>query len=268
MGHFLAAMRHGIPASLPYFLPLPISPFGTLGAVIGMDGTRANRKQMFDIGLAGPLAGLLVIVPVLWLGMRNLDLSGPAHGLVWDTPLIVRWLLNDYQPPGYHGQTYLGFSQVNAYFMAAWVGLFITALNMLPVSQLDGGHVLHALFGPRGRWISRGVVLLAVGYMAWALTPIWLLMVVLVLVIGVDHPPTRDDRVPLGWLRFGLGLISLLIPVLCLPPTVYKVLTNAEATTASAPLDPLGTVPGGGGRENRGVDIVKTTLPDRAGSLH
>jgi hypothetical protein len=67
-------------------------------------------------------------------------------------------------------------------------------------------------------------VLLAVGYMVWALTPMWLLMVVLVLVIGVDHPPTRDDRVPLGWFRFSLGLISLLIPVLCLPPTVYKVL--------------------------------------------
>lgn len=223
MGHFLATVRHRIPASFPYFLPFPISPIGTMGAVIGMDGTKANRRQMFDIGLAGPLAGLAVIVPVMWVGIQQIDWTAPRHGpFVLDAPLVIRWILDYSQPAGYQTGTDIWYSQLNPFFMAGWVGLLITGLNMLPVSQLDGGHVIYTLFGRRSYWIARGFMLAAIGYIVLAQAVMWTLMVVLVLLIGTDHPPTRDDTVPLGWFRTGLGVVSLLIPVLCFPLHVLK----------------------------------------------
>ena len=157
MGHFLATVRYRIPASLPYFIPFPIALIGTMGAVIGMDGLRANRKEMFDIGLAGPIAGLLVAVPVLWIGVGRLDLTQPpaASSTAVESPLLVNILMQIRQPQGYeenlaaqkglaaaemnqqwwHGQT-IWTSQLNPYFMAGWVGMLITGLNMLPISQL------------------------------------------------------------------------------------------------------------------------------------
>ncbi len=225
MGHFLAAHRYRIPASLPFFLPFPISPFGTMGAVIGMDGMRANRKEMFDIGLAGPLAGLIVAVPVLLMGIHQLDLTTPEHGpFKMDTPLAVRMIMEVSPPPGYTSGDEVWYSQLNPYFMAGWVGLLITGLNMLPVSQLDGGHVIYTLFGKRARWIARGFIIAAMLYIWFAQAWMWSVMLILVLLIGVDHPPTRDDTVKLGWFRTALGVVSLSIPLLCFPPQVFKFL--------------------------------------------
>jgi len=229
MGHFLATLRYGIPASLPYFVPFPISPVGTMGAVIGMDGRRADRKEMFDIGLAGPLAGLFVAVPILLIGIQQLDLSTPGHGLYrLDMPLSVRWVLQSDPPPGYHvngaGADQIWCSHLNPYFMAGWVGLLITGLNMMPVSQLDGGHVIYALFGRRSRWIARGFMVAALTYMTVTRTwDRWALMMVLIFLIGIHHPPTRDDTAKLGWLRIAVGLASLAIPLLCFPPQVLHV---------------------------------------------
>ncbi len=223
MGHFIAALRYRIPASLPYFLPLPISPIGTMGAVIGMAGMRANRKEIFDIGIAGPLAGLVVAVPVMWVGIQQLDLTTPEHGMfALDTPLSVRLALEHASPPGYESGDGVWYSQLNPYYMAGWVGLLITGLNMLPVSQLDGGHVLYTLFGKRAHWIARGFMILAIAYIVYNKAWAWSLMVLLVLLIGTDHPPTRDDSVPLGWFRTALGLASLAIPLLCFPPDPFK----------------------------------------------
>jgi membrane-associated protease RseP (regulator of RpoE activity) len=98
------------------------------------------------------------------------------------------------------------------------VGLLITGLNMLPVSQLDGGHVIYALFGRRAHWIARGFVLLAITYIVLGDALIWAPMLILVVLIGTDHPPTSDDSVRLGWFRYTLGCASLLIPILCFPP--------------------------------------------------
>jgi Zn-dependent protease len=219
MGHFLATVRYRIPASLPYFLPLPISPIGTLGAVIGMDGTRADRKQMFDIGLAGPLAGLVVAIPIMWVGITRLDLTQSDEGLFYlDLPLLTKVALAEAQPPGYSAGAKVWNTQLNAYFMAGWVGLLITGLNMLPVSQLDGGHVIYALFRKRAHWIARLFMLIAIIYIVAAWQWNLMLMFTLVMFIGTDHPPTRDDSVPLGWFRWLLGLLSLAIPLLCFAP--------------------------------------------------
>jgi Zn-dependent protease len=223
MGHFLAALRYRVPASLPFFLPFPISPVGTMGAVIGMEGMRANRREMFDIGLAGPLAGLVVAIPVMLIGIDRLDLNTPEYGpFALDTPLSVRLILEASPPPGYESGDEVCYSQLNPYFMAGWVGLLITGLNMLPVSQLDGGHVIYTLFGKRAHWIARAFMLGAVGYIIYQQAWMWSLMVFLVLLMGTDHPPTSDDSVRLGWFRTTLGLLSLLIPLLCFPPLVFK----------------------------------------------
>jgi Zn-dependent protease len=224
MGHFIATLRHRIPASYPYFLPLPISPIGTLGAVIGMDGMRANRKQMFDIGIAGPLAGLVVAIPILLIGVARLDFSEPPYG--WyklDTPLSVRMLLDAIQPEGYVSGQLIWHGQLNPFFMAGWVGLLITGLNMMPVSQLDGGHVTYTLFGKKAHWIARGFMLFAVAWVFYAHAPQFLLMILLIMLVGTDHPPTSDDGVRLGWFRTALGWASLSIPILCFAPRVIVV---------------------------------------------
>lgn len=220
MGHFLTTLWHRIPASLPFFIPLPLfTPIGTMGAVIGMDTVRADRRQLFDIGIAGPLAGLLIAIPITWIGVTKLDLTqAPAGAYALDLPFAMRAMMSYIRPPGYEPDKLIAASQLNAYFMAGWVGLLITGLNMIPVSQLDGGHISYTLFGRRAVWISRIIVWGAAVYMIASLQFTWILMVAIVLFIGVKHPPTRDDRVPLGRFRVYLGLASLLIPVFCFAP--------------------------------------------------
>jgi membrane-associated protease RseP (regulator of RpoE activity) len=224
MGHFLMTVYYRVPASFPYFLPFPISPLGTLGAVIRMDSREADRKQMFDIGIAGPLAGLVVAVPLLIVGIQRLDLTQPpepaevhpGHLFKLGLPLGLRMMMNRMPPPGYTGQAEIDILQVNPYFMAGWVGLLVTALNMMPVSQLDGGHITYCMFGKAAHWIARGFMVLAIAYMVYSGAYWMIVMLGLILLIGVDHPPTANDYAPLGFVRYALGVGSLAIPALCL----------------------------------------------------
>jgi membrane-associated protease RseP (regulator of RpoE activity) len=223
MGHFLMTVRYGIPASFPYFLPFPLSPLGTFGAVIRMDSREADRKQMFDIGIAGPLAGLVVAIPLLLIGIRQLDLTRSLDSPVGDgavfqlgMPLASRGLLALLHPPGYMGASHISVLHVNPFFMAGWVGLLVTGLNMMPVSQLDGGHITYCLFGRKAHWIARAFMVAAIGFMIYLSTYWMTIMLGLILLIGVDHPPTRNDQAPLGWFRYALGIGSLVIPILCL----------------------------------------------------
>jgi membrane-associated protease RseP (regulator of RpoE activity) len=227
LGHFVAALIYRVRASLPYFVPLPISPIGTLGAVIVMHSHTANRRQIFDIGLAGPIAGLIVAVPILWIGIHNLELTPPTgqERLSLPAPLAMRLAIDYVHPGKYNADVGVPITQMNAWYMAGWVGLLVTGLNMLPVSQLDGGHVTYALFGRAARWIARGFMLVAFVYMGllafyFRTQPSWLLMAVLVMLLGVDHPPTSDDTAPLGWFRTLLGWASLAIPIFCFVPNL------------------------------------------------
>ncbi|MBX9788271.1 MAG: site-2 protease family protein [Pirellulales bacterium] len=216
MGHFLQAVRYHVPASLPFFIPVPLAPIGTMGAVIGMQGSQANRKELFDIGLSGPIAGLVVALPILYFGVMN-EPSGvvTGHELRFGVPLLMKWMFQwlrpEIGPVGLVGP-------LNPLLMAGWVGLLITGLNMLPVSQLDGGHVAYALFGRYAHWLARAVIMGAIGYMVISQVYGWIIMLALVMAIGPDHPPTHDDRVPLGWWRVVLGILSLGLSVICFHP--------------------------------------------------
>ncbi len=223
MGHFIQTLRHQIPASYPLCIPVPFNAIGTMGAVISMDGSRANRKEIFDIGLAGPLAGLVVAVPILWLGVQRLDLGPavptPPTEIQLNSPLVVTWMI-DHLHPEYRGRTeWIPLSKVNAFFMAGWVGMLITGLNMMPISQLDGGHTLYGLFGRRAHTYVRAFVIVAVAYVVLYIeqAALWTPMLILVILMGIYHPPTSNDRVELDNFRWLLGVASLSIPILCFP---------------------------------------------------
>ncbi|MGI8979228.1 MAG: site-2 protease family protein [Pirellulaceae bacterium] len=223
MGHFVYTVYYRIRCTLPFFIPLPIAFTGTMGAVIAMEGNKANRRQIFDIGIAGPIAGLCFAVPILWWGVRNLNLDAPAGGgFALDLPLAIRWLVDQLHPGKLGDTNHVWLSQANPYFIAGWFGLIMTALNMMPVSQLDGGHITYTLWGKGAHWVARGFMVFVFAYIAFDPRNhgAGALMAVLVMFIGTDHPPTSDDKVPIGWFRCLLGHASLIIPIICFTPKI------------------------------------------------
>lgn len=226
MGHFLQTVRYGIPASYPLCIPVPFSLIGTMGAVISMDGMRANRKQIFDIGVAGPLAGLVVAAPILYVGVKQLNLGAPVapNDIQLYNPVIVRWMIEWMHPEWAANASWVSVSQLNPFFMAGWVGMLITGLNMMPVSQLDGGHTIYALFGRDAYKIARAFIIVAIAYVVLNLeqAAIWTPMLILVILLGIHHPPTADDSVELDDFRWLLGVASMSIPILCFPLQAIK----------------------------------------------
>ena len=206
-GHFIAARLHGIPATLPFFIPVPVLLTGTMGAVIGMEGSRASRRQLFDIALAG----LVVAVPVLAVGLLT---GEAAKHSPFAMPPLARGILGLVRPDIAADATIAP----NALFMAGWVGLLVTGLNMIPISQLDGGHVSYAIFGRRAHWIARSVLIASIAAIVILGRTNWVAMVVLVTLLGTDHPPIRADGRPLGLARTVLGVLSFLIPIMTFMP--------------------------------------------------
>ncbi len=219
MGHFVQTLRYHVPASLPFFIPVPFMLTGTMGAVIGMEGSQADRKQLFDIGIWGPWAGLLVALPITWFGIQRATVMEGEAPIVLGDPLIFR-LMAHYLRPDIAADAILNKGQ--PLLMAGWVGMLITGLNMLPISQLDGGHVIYGLFGRRAKIVSRAFMIAAILFIVFDEHYNWTIMLVIVILLGVDHPPTRDDDVPLGWWRRVFGLASLAIPVLCFTPVTFN----------------------------------------------
>ncbi|MGH7702196.1 MAG: site-2 protease family protein [Gemmatimonadales bacterium] len=227
LGHYFAARRYAIDASLPYFLPVPpsLSPIGSLGAFIRLRSPVLDRLQLLDVGAAGPLAGFLVAVAVLGWGyltsQRVLDVAGlPSSFVVFAGRPIglgdsyLTHLLRDYLLPG------AGTVHLSPPAFAGWVGVFITGLNLLPLSQLDGGHVLYGLLGRRQAAVGF-VALLGLIYLA-QYSPSWYLWVLLALLVGGggwSHPSVLNPRrsIPsgrrvLGWLCVAV-FVATFVPV-------------------------------------------------------
>ena len=223
MGHYLAARYHGIPVSLPYFIPVPFA-LGTFGAFIRLPPVVKTRRQLFDIGVAGPLAGLLVAIPALALGLR------------WSTVLPVEPTVAGHMAQGLSVSTsvllavvakvVLGSSLLQGHYLvlhplafAGWLGLMVTALNLLPVGQLDGGHIAHALFGrARAEAIGTAALLAMVvlGLFVWSGLLFWALVVFFI--AGTSGMPPNDDVTTLnGWRRAIAWSSFTLLALILLP---------------------------------------------------
>src|SRR5216684_418343 len=217
-GHYFTARYYKAAVSLPYFIPAPpIVLFGTLGAIIRMRSPARDRNSLFDIAAAGPLAGLVVALPALWIGLGWSKVAAvPSGGSVsFGDSLLLRfmtWLAFGPLPPGH-------VVFVHPVALAGWVGLFVTALNLIPVGQLDGGRIAYALFGARHRQISIAtfVALLALGAVTGAGN--WFVWAFLLLfVMGFHHQPPLDDLSPLSPGRYAVGFLCLLLLFLLIPP--------------------------------------------------
>ena len=247
-GHYIAARLHRIPASLPYFIPLPPGfGFGTLGAVIGMRRVTTDRKQLIDVGAAGPLAGLVVAIPLLVYGLMHSEVGPLANGMQEGNSILyalIKWMVKGAWLPNNQNDVFL-----HPTAHGAWVGLLITMINLLPIGQLDGGHVATAYFGNRyNRFAERLRRLLPIGAVlvffwvlhatqreagsAWSLQPgmligmyaamPWLVWFVLVGLMrrmtgGENHPPVDDKPLPrsrraLFWLMV-VVFVGVFMPV-------------------------------------------------------
>lgn len=217
MGHFLQAVRYKVPASWPWFIPMPFSPLGTMGAVIFQASGRADRKQMFDIGITGPLAGLVVAIPVTIWGLadsRVVNMDEFGGGLSFGNPLLLEWLAERQFGPLQPNQDVV----MTPLLHAGWVGILVTALNLIPIGQLDGGHILYGLIGRRAHRVAILLLWGALFGMWYSGNWSYIMIVILLLTMGARHPPTRDDTVPLGPFRVLLGWLTLAFVVIGFTP--------------------------------------------------
>jgi membrane-associated protease RseP (regulator of RpoE activity) len=220
MGHYVACLRYGVDATRPYFLPAPLPLTGTLGAFIRIRSRIPSKVALFDIGIAGPIAGFVVAVPALFIGLSLSEVvrlpDDQSQLMSLGEPLLFRfasWLVFGTVDEGY---------SVNMHPMAfaAWFGLLATALNLFPIAQLDGGHISYAVLGRRSLWVTLTMVVVAIGltflsssWIAWTV-----MLVVMLVVVGPRHPPTIDDDTPLDAARLWLALFALVMLIVCFTP--------------------------------------------------
>ncbi len=238
-GHYFAARYHQVAVTLPYFIPMPLT-FGTLGAFIQLKEPVPDRRKLFDIGVAGPLAGLVVALPLPVVGLMSSPLgtltASPGAMIEGNSILyyLGKWLAFGQPLPNWATGQDVFMNQV---LYAAWIGLLVTALNLLPVGQLDGGHTVYALFGKKARYANLTTLAFmavfavaglpfvqelipaaqAVGYTGWF---IWLFLIMFV--IGVEHPPALDDVTRLDRRRRWVGYAVILIFILTFVPVPMR----------------------------------------------
>jgi len=222
MGHYLVSRRHHLNVTLPYFIPAPPVPFiiGTFGAFIRIRSPIQDKRALLDVGCAGPLTGVVVAIPVIMVGLTLSTVKimpGGGESLALGEPLlfqILSWLVLGPLTPE---QNVI----LHPVAFAGWIGLLVTALNLFPVGQLDGGHVAYALFPHRHRLISISclILLLANGLFFW---PGWIFWSLLLYLLGLKHPPPAYDWVPLDRRRKILGLITFLVFILTFTPVPFK----------------------------------------------
>jgi membrane-associated protease RseP (regulator of RpoE activity) len=229
MGHYLACVYYGIDATLPFFIPAPIVGTGPFGAFIRIRSPFPNRKSLFDVGLAGPIAGFVVAIPFLYFGLKW-SIQVPHNAILADhgsfgEPLIFQIFSRFLLKPDM--DTYLhpvGF--------AVWFACLATALNLLPIAQLDGGHVSYALFGRKAYYITWIFFFGVLGLAAYGFTRSWmsgvqwlvysLLLLGLRKLAGFKHPPTMDDEAPIGAARKVWGVVALIVFILTFMPVTIQ----------------------------------------------
>ena len=217
MGHYFTSKRHNLEASLPFFIPLP-PPFilGTFGAIISTHEPIPNRKTLLDVGVSGPICGFLVAIPVCMVGlflMQQNPILVPAEqgGIVIVFPLIMQGLSN------FFPITSDAMIQIHPTLFAGWVGCFLTSVNLLPIGQLDGGHVARALFKEKQKYVGWAVILTIIA-LSFVYTG-WLFFAFIILfLIGTKHQPPLNEISPLDTKRIFIGILALIIFILCFAP--------------------------------------------------
>lgn len=222
-GHMLAARKHGLPVSVPYFIPAPTL-IGTFGAIIRMPPVSHSRETLFDVGISGPIAGFVPSIFALAWGVHS---STTFHGtppageaLSLGDSLLFRGLAALIGPEGSAHQTLV----LNPVGFAGWMGILITAINLIPAGQLDGGHFFYALWGRgfhRKAWFAVVAILLALGGLYWKGWWIWLVFVVL---MGPGHPPVSDEEGRLSEKRRVLGYSMIAFEILIFVPVPFTTL--------------------------------------------
>jgi membrane-associated protease RseP (regulator of RpoE activity) len=221
-GHYFACRYYRVDASLPYFLPMPLVLTGTLGAFIRIRQPIVYKRDLFDIGIAGPIAGFLVAIPVLFIGVylsevRPLAELGQTANLELGEPLLFKiasWLTF-----GQIGEQEILIAHPMAF--AAWFGLLATALNLFPFGQLDGGHIAYAVLGHKSTIVSKVTVVILIGlsfislsWVAWTV-----IMAIMLLVLGARHPRVIDEDEPLDPMRVKLAWFAVVMFILCFTPS-------------------------------------------------
>jgi membrane-associated protease RseP (regulator of RpoE activity) len=225
MGHYFMSRRYGVRATLPYFLPFPFSPFGTLGAVIRMESTISSRKTLFDTGVAGPFTSLLLSIPAITIGLRLSEVI-PTSQLKEGTIRLGDPLLFSLIQRLVMGEVSENYDiLLHPIGYAGWVGLFVTALNLLPVGQLDGGHIAYALFGRKSRIIFFAAIVV-MAFITIFYNPGWLLLLILFILFGFRHPAPLDDQTPLDGKRKLMGGMAFLFFFLSFTPSPFPQLAE------------------------------------------
>lgn len=219
MGHYVACRIYKVDATLPFFIPTPpmVGPAGTFGAFIKIMSPLPTRKVIFDIGVAGPIAGFVALIPIAVAGLVTMPYFNSSHyGIEFSNPLLLRI-----------GQQIIGNEIVpgmgNPFYFAAWVGLLVTALNLIPSGQLDGGHTLYAVFGERVHWWTGRIAFLVmaslsiVGWFVYGSPSGFLIAVLLGIMMRIKHPQPWDET-PLDGKRKLIAVLTLLIFILCFVP--------------------------------------------------
>ena len=220
LGHYLACRYYDVDASLPFFLPVPVLMTGTLGAFIRIREPIPQKRMLFDIGIAGPIAGFLVAVPTLFIGvaMSHVARVPPNFaGFEMGEPLLFKLasrLLWGTIPAGYS-------LNMHPMAFAAWFGLLVTALNLFPVGQLDGGHISYAVLGPKSTYVTFLTISAAIvrGFFSSSLAGWTGLMIIMLFLFGPRHPRVFDEHVPLDRTRLILALFAVVMFVLCFTPS-------------------------------------------------
>ncbi len=219
LSHYFMSRKHNVQATLPYFIPAPPI-VGTFGAVIKMKPPIPDRRSLIDIGASGPIGGFIiaVIASVIGLGLSEVKPTGELQGgISFGTSILFDFLskmIMNVEPEKYD-------VLLHPVAFAGWVGLLVTSLNLLPIGQLDGGHITYALFGEKHQWISKGMipVLLILGIFFW---PGWILWAVIMIFLGYRHPPVVYPWIELDRKRKIIGWIALVIFILTFTPTPVK----------------------------------------------
>ncbi len=223
LGHYFACRYYNVDASLPFFIPVPILLTGTMGAFIRIREPIPEKRMLFDIGIAGPIAGFVVAVPALFVGIAMshvAKLPDSFTGYELGEPLLFKlasWLLWGSTPDGYS-------LNLHPIAFAAWFGLLATALNLFPIGQLDGGHISYAVLGPRSTYVTFATVAGTIGLASFASSWIvWTtLTIAMLIVFGPRHPRVPDEHVPLDGTRRLLALFALAMFVLCFTPAPIR----------------------------------------------